>query len=226
VRKVRKVVLAGVAATGLAVSGCSSNVVGAEGPHPGVAFEVDGSQVTLDELADLTSGYCTLTEQDAQLGATSRAFAQRFLLERWVDSAIVTEFAEEQGIDAREPRTALHDVPGWNELTEDEQAAVEDYVTSVGYAQTVREAAGDDQPDLADYDVVINPKFDAEPVLTEEPQEHFALEPAGSQLSFGVSDLAVTSVEEPAVEEVADLPDAELCGQRPQQPPPAPMPMG
>lgn len=223
-RKVRKVVLAGVAATGLAVSGCS-NVVGGEGPRPGVAFEVDGTQVTLDELSDLTNGYCTLTEQDPQLGATSRAFAQRFLLERWVDSAIVAELAEEQGIDAPEPRTALGDLPGWSELSEDEQAAVDDYVSALNYAQAVRGAEGYERPDLADYDVVINPKFDAEPVLTDQPDEHFALEPAGQQLSFGVSDLAVSGLEEPTLEEVQDLPEAELCGQRPEQPAPQ-MPVG
>lgn len=218
-RKLRKVVLAGVTVTGLAmtVSGCGDNVVGADGPRPGVAFQVDDTRVSLDELADLVGGYCTLTEQDPQLGATSRSFAQRVLLERWLDAAIVGAYAEREDIEAPTPRTPLKNIPGWSELSEDEQAAVEDYITAVNRAQAVRGEAEGESPDPDDFDVAVNPRFDAVPQLTDAPDEHFALAPAGRRLSVGVSDLASSSeVEEPSAEEVSRLPESQLCGERPE----------
>ncbi|UMG91554.1 hypothetical protein [Nocardioides sp. TF02-7] len=222
-RKLRKAVLAGVTATGLAMtlSACGDNVVGGDGPRPGVAFEVEGTRVSLDDLGNLTAGYCTLTEQDPQLGATSRSFAQRVLLERWLDAVIVGELAEREGIEAPEPRTPLQNITGWSELSDDEQAAVEDYISAVNRAQAVRDASEGEQPDAAGLDIAVNPRFDAVPQLTDAPDEHFALAPAGGRLSFGVSDLASSgAVEEPSIDEVSRLPESELCGERPdpQQP--------
>ena len=100
-KKVGRTVATAAVATGLAlaVSGCADNVIGADGPRPGVAAQVEGTDITLDDLAAVTDGLCTLQEADPQAPATSREFAQNQILEAWVSALITAEFADEQDLD-------------------------------------------------------------------------------------------------------------------------------
>lgn len=203
----------------LVATGCASNVIGADGPKPGIAAQVEDTEITLDELEQVTDGLCTIQEADPQAVATSRAFAQSQIVRAWVQSLVSAAYAEEHDLDvtAQDPR--LEEAPGWDDVDEDDREALQAYVDAFTYSQAVAAAAEGEAPDPADYDITINPRFDVE-------LEGAEFVPADGQLSVPVSEEAALSAEAPTAEDLEELSDDELCGKRPDPavaPPPAPV---
>ncbi|KAA1424338.1 hypothetical protein [Nocardioides antri] len=203
----------------VAVTGCGSNVIGADGPQPGLAAQVEDSEITLDELDQVTDGLCTIQEADPQAIGTSRAYARSQILQAWVRSLVSAAYAEEHDLDVPTPDARLEQAPGWEDVDEEDQDALRDYVDAFSYSESVLSEAEGERPDPADYDIVINPRFDV-----ELDGEEFV--PAEEQLSVPVSDEAAGSDEPPSAEALQDLTDDELCGKRPDPQPAAPIPMG
>lgn len=223
VKKVGRTLGVAAATVGLAVTatGCGSNVIGGDGPRPGIAAEVEDHQITLDELESVVDGICTLQEADETTPGTSRAYAQSQLLQAWVGALVDEQYADDHDLDVSAPASGLKDADGWDDVDEDDQDALEDYVDAFVYASAVKQQLGKDEaPDPADYDIVINPKFDL-------ALDGAAFVPAGDQLSVPVSDEAKMDTEAPSPEALQDLPDDQICGNRPEPAaatPPIPMP--
>ena len=156
----KKVVL-GAVAVGLALvaTGCSSSVIGEAGPRPGLAADVEGTEITLDDLTKVTDALCTLQAADPNVDATSRAFARDQILQAWVASLVTAAYAEEQDLDVTTQDPGLEQAPGWDDVDEDDADALRDYVEAFVYSDAVqRELGGEAAPDPADYDVTINPR--------------------------------------------------------------------
>jgi hypothetical protein len=202
--------LAAATTIGLALvaTGCSDNVIGGDGPRPGIAAQVEDTEITLDDLTSVVDGICTLQEADPAAAATSRAYAQAQILQVWVTSLVDAEYADDQQIDATAEDPGLELAPGWDDVDADDQDPLRSYVEAFVYSSAVRQAVPDETPDPADYDVTINPRFDVKLEGTE-------FVPAGEQLSVPVSDEAATGIEAPTAEALQELPDDELCGKRP-----------
>jgi len=216
VKKVGRI-LAAVATMGLAMTaaGCGSNVIGADGPQPGLAASVEDAEITLDDLSSAVEGLCTLQEADEAAPATSREYARAQILQFWITALVDAEYADDQQIEAAPEDPRLEQLPGWDDVSDDDREALEEYVDAVVYSSAVRQEVSEEEPpDPADYDITINPRFDVK-------LEGNEFVPAGEQLSVPVSDEAGTDIEEPTPEMLQELPDDELCGKRP---PPAAVP--
>lgn len=214
-----KKVALGAATIGLALvaAGCSDNVIGGVGPQPGLAAQVDGTEISLEDLDSATDGLCTLQEADPNVPGTSRAFAQSQILQAWVVALIAEEYATDQDLDVQPPDAGLELAPGWDDVDDDDRDALSSYVDAFVFSTAVQQALGEELPDISDYDVTINPRFDVK-------IEGFDFVPAGAQLSVPVSDEATaTDLEPPTVEELRALPEDELCGKRPAAEPPVPL---
>ncbi len=192
----------------LVLTGCADNVIGADGPQPGIAAQVEDAEITLDDLTSVVDGLCTLQEADERAAPTSREYAQAQILQAWVTALVDAEFADDQQIDATAQDPGLELSPGWDDVDEDDRDPLRSYVDAFVYSTAVRQAVPDETPDPADYDITINPRFDIK-------LEGAEFVPAGEQLSVPVSDDAGTEIEAPTPEALEDLPDAELCGKRP-----------
>ena len=219
--RVGRTVAAAVTTIGLALvaTGCASNVIGGDGPQPGVAAQVEDTEIPLDDLTAVVDGLCTLQAADPNAAATSREFAQAQILQVWVTSLVDAEYADDNQIEPTAPDPGLESAPGWEDVDEDDQEALRSYVDAFVYSSAIRQEAPDQTPDPADYDITINPRFD----VRLEGAEFVA---AGEQLSVPVSDEAATEVEAPTAEELEDLPEDELCGTRPEpaaEQPPIPL---
>jgi hypothetical protein len=202
--------LAAATTIGLALvaTGCSNNVIGGDGPQPRIAAQVEDVEITLDELTSVVDGLCTLQEADPAAQATSREFAQAQILQAWVAALVDAEYADDQDIDATAPDPGLEQAPGWDDVDEDDRDALQSYVDAFVYSSAVRQEAGDEAPEPADYDITINPRFDVK-------LEGAEFVPAGEQLSVPVSEEAGTEIEAPSPDALQKLPDDELCGKRP-----------
>lgn len=221
-RYVGRPLTAAAATIGLALvtTGCGSNVIGADGPQPGVAAQVEDAEITLDDLTAVVDGLCTLQAADPAAAPTSRAYAKAQVLQVWVTALIDAEFADDNEIDATAPDPGLELAPGWDDVDEDDRKALEDYVDAFVYSSAVRQEIGEQEPpDPAEYDITINPRYDV-----RLDGDEFV--PAGEQLSVPVSDEAATDTEAPTAEALQDLPDAELCGKRPDPEAAPPIPLG
>jgi hypothetical protein len=201
----------------LVLTGCSSNVIGDDGPRPGIAAQVEDAEITLDDLTSAVEGLCTLQEADERSAPTSREYAQSQILQAWITSLVDAEFADDQQIDASAEDPGLELSPGWDDVDEDDRDALRSYVDAFVYSSAVQQASPDERADPADYDITINPRFDIELDGTE-------FVPAGEQLSVPVSDEAAVDLEAPTPEALEELPDDELCGKRPD--PAAGIPVG
>ncbi|KAA1418926.1 hypothetical protein F0U44_10650 [Nocardioides humilatus] len=202
-------VVAAVVGVAVTAAGCGDNVIGSDGPRPGIAAEVEDSQITLDELASVVDGLCTLQEADPAAAATSRAYAQSQILQAWVGALVDEEYADDNDLDITAPASGLKDAPGWADVDEDDQDALEDYVNAFVYASAVTEQIGQGEgPDPADYAISINPKFDVMISAT-------GFVPAGAQLSVPVSKEAKIDTAAPSPESLQDLSNDEICGVRP-----------
>lgn len=212
---------AAAATIGLALvaSGCASNVIGDDGPQPGIAAQVEDTEITLDDLTSVVDGLCTLQAADPTAAATSRAYARAQILQAWVKALVDAEYAEDQEIEATAPDAGLELAPGWDDVDEDDEDALRSYVEAFVYSSAVRQEVPDETPDPADYDITINPRFDVKLDGAE-------FVPAGEQLSVPVSDEAATDLEAPTPEALQDLPDDELCGTRPDPAATPPVPLG
>ena len=220
-KKVGRTLSAAVTTLGLAVAaaGCGSNVIGADGPKPGIAAQVEDTEITLDDLTQVTDGLCAIQEADPQAVATSKAYAQAQIVRAWVQALVSAAYAEEHDLDVTAQDARLEQAPGWDDVDEDDRDALQAYVDAFTYAQGVAAAAEGAAPDPADYDISINPRFDGALDGTE-------FVPAEAQLSVPVSDGAAVSEEAPTAEELQELSDEEICGKRPDPavaPPPLPV---
>lgn len=220
-KKVGRTLVVAATTTGLALvaTGCANNVIGADGPQPGIAAQVEDTEITLDELTEVVNGLCTLQAADSSAAATSRAFAQSQILQAWVGSLVDAEFAEDQNLDVTPQNPGLELAPGWDDVDEDDRDSLRAYVEAFVFSSAVQEAAADEMPDPADYDITINPRFDVK-------LEDGAFVPAGDQLSVPVSGEASLETEAPTPEMLQDLPDDELCGKRPEVQEAPPIPVG
>jgi len=221
VNKVGRTLSAAAATIGLAVAatGCANNVIGADGPHPGLAAQVEDAEITLDDLTAVTDGLCTLQAADPNASATSREFAQAQILQAWVSALVKAEFAKDRDVEVTAPDAGLDLAPGWDDVDEDDRDPLRAYVDAFVYSTAVDQAVAGETPDPTDYDIAINPRFDVE-------LEGAEFVPAGGQLSVPVSDEAAADSAAPTAEALAELPDSEVCGQRPDPeaaPPPVPV---
>lgn len=212
--------LASAATIGLLLvgTGCSSNVIGADGPRPGLAAQVEDTEITLDQLTEVVEGLCTLQEADPAAAATSRSYAQTQILQNWVGALVAIQYADDEDLDVSAPDSGLEQAPGWDEVDEDDAEALRVYVDAFVRSSAIQQAA-EEAPDPADYDITINPRFDIK-------LEDSAFGPADQQLSVPLSDEAAINTEAPTEDELRDLPDGELCGKRPVAQPSSPIPMG
>lgn len=203
-------------------AGCGGNVIGSEGPRPGIAAQVEDSEITLDELGQVTDGLCTLQEANPEAPTTSRAYAQSAILQAWVLSLVRAEYVDEHDLEVSTADAGLEQAPGWDDVDEDDREALQDYVEAFLYSEAAMAAMQEAEvegPDPADYDVVINPRFDLELDGAE-------FVPAGDQLSVPVSEEGALGTAAPDNAALQELSDAELCGQRPEPevaPPPIPV---
>jgi hypothetical protein len=221
VNKVGRSLSATAVTIGLAVvaTGCSSNVIGADGPRPGIAAQVEDAEITLDDLTAVTDGLCTLQAADPNASATSREFAQTQILQAWVAALVEAEFGEDRDVDVTPPDAGLDLAPGWDDVDEDDRDPLRAYVDAFVYSSAVDQALAGEKPDSSVYDISINPRFDVK-------LEGADFVPAGGQLSVPVSDEAAADAEAPTAEAIQALPDNEICGQRPDPvaaPPPVPV---
>lgn len=211
-------------ALGLGACGISD-----DGPHPGLAAEVDGHSISVDQLGDLLNAVCVSTTEDPNGSGTSRGDAESQLLKSWVSYQIVMAYAADKDLEVKVADLKLETIPGWAKLDEDEQKAVTAYVDLQARAQKVMEGFADgESPDATKYDMEINPRFDF-----VVGKDSFA--PADGQLSVPVSKAAKESVKlrtgesQLTPEQVAALPDTQLCGNRPDPQAPGnqiPVPQG
>ena len=210
-------VVAAVAGLATLATGCGTNVIGADGPKPGIAADVDGSEITLDDLTSVVDGICTIQAADAQTPGTSRSYAQTQLLETWIDALIDRHYADDHDVTVSPQDPVLEKVPGWDKVDADDRDALIAYVDDVVYASAVKDELGKDEtPDPADYDITINPKFDIRPDGYDAQQGGAAFTAAGGQLSVPVGDeAAAETTDAPSPDVVSALPDDQLCGARP-----------
>lgn len=216
-------VVAAVAGLAATATGCGTNVIGADGPKPGLAAEVDGSEITLDDLTSVVDGICTLQAADPRTEGTSRAFAQTYLLKTWIDALIDQQYADDNDLSVSPQDPALEQVPGWDDVDEEDRDALVSYVDAVVYAGAVKQQLGKaDAPDPGDYDITINPKFDLKPDGTDPQQGGASFAAAGDQLSVPVGDeAAAETTDAPSGDALQSLPDDQLCGTRPAAPGPS-----
>jgi hypothetical protein len=208
---VRKLVLAGIAGVAVLASGCSSTVIGADGPQPGVAAKVGDAKLSIEDADEMTDAVCTLQEQNPQAQAVTRAIAEQSVVGQWVQAQAARDLAADQGIDVDAQPFDGSQIPGWDDLTDAEQDALTDYVDDVNYLQAVAPKLKGDKKglDISGVDVTVNPRYD----IAVEDQR---IVPASNDLSAAVSDESVAgSAKQPTAEQLASLPDSQICGTKP-----------
>lgn len=195
-----------VAATAavLLVSACGSN----DAPRPGVAAQVDGTTLSLTTLDNLVDAVCIATASSPQGQGTSRGYAAGQEVGTWVTDQAFIQYAAEHGLPGARTAQDLSGVPGIDQMTSDQRAALQDLIDDQAQVQAINKLAGGLRLDPADFDIVINPRFD----LSATDQ---GLVPTDRQLSVAVSGDALAGGGEPTAAEVAALPDSQLCGRRP-----------
>jgi hypothetical protein len=211
------------AALGLLVtSGCSA---GNGAPQlGGVAAEVDSTTIATSDVATLTDALCTTREATGDPQYTiPRSRMQSDLVAAMVQVAIVDEFDLGEGA---EPRVDTAQLPGWDEMSDDEQEALTEFLA--GDARRVaaleelgggitdpEEATYAGQEELGrlvreeDVDVVVNPRYGVDVVDGQVT--------ADTDLSVPVSGFAEAAVAEQVDPSyLQSLPEDQLCGVVPQ----------
>ncbi|GAA3817745.1 hypothetical protein [Nocardioides panacisoli] len=224
----RKLVLAGIAGVAVLASGCSgSTVIGADGPQPGVAAKVGDVQLSVSDADQITDAVCAAQEQNPQAQATTRVLAEQGIIAQWVTAQAARQLADQQGISVDAQPFDRSQIPGFDKLSDDEQDVVGAYADDISYLQAVGSKLKSDKKglDLSGVDVTINPRYD---INVEDDR----LADAGNDLSAAVSDESVAgSAAQPTTEQLASLPDSQVCGTKPQpgaspSVPPIPVPQG
>lgn len=230
------------AAMGLAlvVTGCGTdNVIGGDGPVPGVAASVNDETLTIDELDDVVDDYCALYVDYPQADPYPKSFLRRQLVASWVDATAVEQLADEAGIAVPEATDGQVE-EAWAQLGEvdDDNRATFALLTRIqslvqdALVQLGQEDLGEDGPAtqeaadrglelvrgwLAEQDVTVNPTFGSvtDGTVGTDPEE----------LSLAVSDVArEATAQEWSPEYLADLPAVQRCG--PESAPAAQVPLG
>lgn len=197
--------LAGVAAVAALVTLSACSVSDAS-IHPGLAAEVDGTEVTLEEVEEATGATCEVLQGDENLisGGYSGAELRGIVIQQLVITEVATAIAEENGLDAerlqrdalRQARVSFGFAP-----TDDRDAALPVFGASSFLTSVISEVVdpGLTEEELvepgpayqayletwqAEHDIEVNPRFD---------QVDFSLSAAGartSDLSTAVSEAA------------------------------------
>jgi peptidyl-prolyl cis-trans isomerase SurA len=223
----RKLVLAGIAGVAVLASGCST-VIGADGPQPGVAAKVGDAELSVSDADDITDAVCAAQEQNPQAQATTRLLAEQGIIAQWVTAQAARELADDQGISVDAQPFDRSQIPGFDKLSDDEQDVVGAYADDISYLQAVGSKLKSDKDglDLSGVDVTINPRYD---ISVEDDR----LKDVSNDLSAAVSDESVAgSAKQPTTDQLASLPDSQVCGTKPQpssaspSQPPIPVPQG
>ena len=197
--------LVAVPAALLALSGCGSN----DAPHPGLAAQVDGTSLSLSSLDDLVDAVCIATANAPQGQATTRGIAASQEIGAWVTSQAFIQYAAQHDLPGARTTQDLSGVPGLDQMTTAQRAALQDLIDDQAQATAINKLAGGLKLDPADFDIVINPRFDMG--ATSE-----GLVASDRQLSVPVSSDAVAAgAQQPTAAQLAALPESQLCGRRP-----------
>ncbi|WP_460849391.1 hypothetical protein [Nocardioides ultimimeridianus] len=189
----------------LLASACGSH----DAPHPGVAAQVDGTSLSLTSLDNLVDAVCIATANSPQGQGTSRGYAANQEVGTWVTDQAFIQYAAEHGLPGARTAQDLSGVPGIDQMTADQRAALQDLIDDEAQVHAINQLAGGGlRLDPADFDIVINPRFD----LSATSQ---GLVPTDRQLSVAVTGDALSGGSQPTAAEVAALPDSQLCGPRP-----------
>jgi hypothetical protein len=229
-----------VAAAALVLTGCSGNVVGSDGPQPGIAAEVDGEVLTVDQVDEMIAEYCTLWNDFEDATPIAKSTLRSLLVRSWVHSVGVERLAEEGDIPVQ-GRTEQELESYWSQLGELDDdnreplgtiTRVEDLLGDPLLALgTERIAETSDTPPsgeeaqaaglevvtewLAEHDVTVNPAFGS--------LEDGELVIGGDELSVAVSGFATTAAElNPEAEHLNELPAVQRCGPEADPQPVAP----
>lgn len=201
----RTPLLVAVPAALLALSACGSD----NAPHPGVAAEIDGTSLSLSSLDDLVDAVCIATANAPQGQATTRGIAAAHEIGAWVTSQAFIQYAAQHGLPGDRITQDLSGVPGLDQMTADQRAALQSLIDDEAQATAINKLAGGLKLDPADFDIVINPRFDTG--VTSG-----GLVTTDRQLSVAVSSEALAGqAEQPTVAQLAALPESQLCGRRP-----------
>ena len=218
-----------VSAVAVLASGCGFEE---EGPKPGVAAEVDGRTLALEQVDEVVEEYCALRAEHPEATPASRASVRAQFVLGWVQAVAVERLAPEYDV-ALPPekvnRTAVQ--ASWGDLGEIDDANYEAFewltwiearltepVESLG-SRKLEEEGGQGavgQP-AVDRGVALIQEWMQEqdphlnPVLGEPDLEAGRF--AGDALSVPVSDEArqATSTEQSA-DYLAGLPEGQRCG--------------
>jgi hypothetical protein len=197
--------LAAAAAAVLLVSGCGSH----DAPHPGVAAQVDGTTLSLTSLDNLVDAVCIATANSPQGQGTSRGYAADQELGTWVTDQAFIHYAAQHGLPGARTPQDLSGVPGIDQMTADQRAALQNLIDDEAQVHAINQLAGGGlRLDPADFDIVINPRFDLSATSK-------GLVTTDRQLSVAVSDGSAVGHDQPTAAQVAALPDSQLCGKRP-----------
>lgn len=197
--------LVGVATAAVVATLSACSVSDAE-IHPGLAAEVDGAEISLEQIEEASAATCEVLQGDEQLlsGGYSGAELHGIVIQQLVITEVATAIAEEVGLDAevlqreaiRQARLSFGFAP-----EDDREAALPVFGASSYLTSVVSEVV---DPELseeelvepgpayqayleawqAEHDIDVNPRFD---------QVDFALSAAGartSALSTAVSEAA------------------------------------
>lgn len=222
-----------VAATALLAAGCGLTD---DGARPGVAAEVDGQSLELDQVDQALTDYCGLLASEEGAPTYAKAALRSQLAWNWAQAVAVEELASSYSVEVPTGIETSVVERSWGVSRDDDSYESFEWLTWIGQrldaplvaigtqslldttgeppAAEAAQAAGLDLVDewLADHDVDLNPVFgprDAE-------QDAFL----GDDLSVAVSGTArqgdslglpVRSQEE-ANAKLAQLPATELCG--------------
>lgn len=222
----RKLVCAGTVGLAFLASGCGAdNVVGGQAPQPGVAAAVEDSTLTLHDADVITAAVCDGMDADPQAQATTRALVAQGVVAQWITVQGAQELAAKEGIDVEAPPFDRKQIPGWDDLSDDEQQVVGDYADGLSFLQAVGSKLDKKDKDqnglnLDGLDVVVNPRYDLR-------IEDAHLAPASNDLSEAVSEEAsAAATDQPSAEQLQTMPDDQVCGTpQPPQPQGQPLPV-
>lgn len=193
-----------LAALALGSAGCSA---GSRAPHPHLAASVGGVSLSLDDLDAATDAVCTVLTNDPSSQATSRGLEERSLVAFWVQAQSLVQSADQA------PTAPPHDasayrrgIPGWDDMSAEEQRMFTAFNELSNQADRVQRTGA--KVDLSGSDIVVNPRFDIAPVGDGSDL-------AGLSVPIGDEAQALTGDSKPTPEQLASLPDDELCGRRP-----------
>jgi hypothetical protein len=201
----RTPVLAAVSAAVFLVSGCG---VSHDAPRPGVAAEIGGATMSLTDLNTLVDAVCIATTDAPQGQATTRGIAAATELRGWITAQAFIQYAVAHNLPGIRTVQDVSSVPGIGRMTAAERAELQSFIDDQAQASAINKATAGLQLDPADFNIVINPRFDTS--VTGN-----GLVQTDNQLSVAVSSEALADQAQPTAARLAALPESQLCGRRP-----------